>query len=215
MSKIDIQNPKKYLGKEKGDTTLARVAHVNHAIKIAEENNGQLFPLDMGYEYYPEASQVVPSGTIVRYNGGPDWVGYKLTGSVFPGGTQSGSFVWYLCTVRTKMEETWGPVGIIPYSLTGMVTARPGNITDNVSGAFSKIGAGALVYDSENTVLAPVDNMFIQTYTWNNGEPDADGFFLQDLLLVVDTTLTAYEFACMYQFEFLVPEGTEVNRFFD
>ena len=211
--KIDILNPKKYLGKDKGDNQFARVAHVNHAIKIAEEN-GDKFQLDMGYQYYPEASQIVKSGTVIQYGqGGPAWEGHKLTGSVYPNffgtGGINGNFTWYLCTVKTKMGEVWGPTGIIPYSLTGMVETTAEN---GVTPVFSPLGKGAMVYDRDTQAAVAVENMYITSNTWTGIE---DGYVYQDLYLVVETDLTDYNFGCFYQFEFLLPEGSVAERFFD
>lgn len=216
--KIILQSPDKFLGKTKGDNQLARIAHVNHAIEIAQENNGETYQLDMPYMWYPEASQVIKSGTVINYAGGPAWVGYKISGAVVPNygtGGINGRLLWYLCTVKTKQGSVSGPIGIIPYALTGSVQLNPDTMVEQSESSVTSIGKGALVWDTDNNEPAAVDNMYIYTNTWNDGTPQEDGFLYQDLFLVIETELPSYRFGCFYQFEYLLPEGSETSRFFD
>lgn len=206
--KIDIRNPDKYLGKAKGDNQFARIAHVNHAMQVSGGTN-ETYQLDMGYDYFPEASRIIESGTVINYSGGPAWKGHKISGSVFPMGNSSGSFPWYLCTVKIALNDTFSPFSIIPYSLTGMVSSF---YNGGDTPTFSPLGKGAMVYDNIAEIAAPLDNIYVQSYIWN--QPDED-FIYQDLVLIVETDLEDYNFGAFYQFEFLLPEGCTATRFFD
>lgn len=208
MSKIDIQNPKKYFGKEKGDTTLARVAHVNHALEVAEQNGGEHYQLQMPYMYYPEFA-MVKTGNKVTYNGGPTWETYKVSGSVYPTQTPNGVFTWYLCSVRTKLGDVWGPFGAIPYALTGTISNANGNGTVTT---VSSLAPGALAYDNNEDQNIALTQCRVEL---NNEQMEEDGSIVQHLFLVTEADSTDYSFSGFVQFEFIVPEGSTVEFFLD
>lgn len=222
-TKIDIRNPKKYFGKEIGDNQFARVAHVNHAIKIAEQaKDNEQYQLDMPYMWYPEASQLELSGTKITYDGGPSWNGYKFAGSVVPSyGNLNGNLYWYLCTIRIKEEQGGfgGPLGIIPHALTGMISTHQTTVVPNeiqvVNARISPIAPGAQIWDFDANQAVSAGNVYIQTSAWNNGQVNQNGELFQDLFLVIETPLENWYATCFYQFEFLLPDGYTATRFFD
>lgn len=229
LRKFKPRSPEIYLNKIEGDSTFARLGHLNGIVDDVEAKKAdqELHEIPHPFYDYPE-STLFDAGPLYHYPGGmgmgpiPELTleNYKVRGIVSYYG--SSVISQYLGTVKIIPDQSQiiPTVFVFPGKLTGSVTATEGEInlwstTQDLT--VTPLADGAMMWDSDATQFNKLNDVKVMMYSY--GLPDTETGEVNYALVLeaygtVVTTDTATALIS-YDFEFSTPSTSKVTLWWD